>query len=101
VCVALLDAGVALRSTIAATSVALMNERLIVDPTKFEEEQSQAIFTFAYLHSNSNLDEIAQSHTIGSFEFEQFQAASRLAADTCRSIFATIRLKIEQQYLPY
>ena len=73
-CLALLDAGVSLRTLfVAAHSVISPEGHLIADPSPEQERKARASFLMVF---DSSLDAILHSQAVGSFQVEEFLRAA-------------------------
>ncbi|KAL4240847.1 Exosome component 5 [Mactra antiquata] len=94
-CLALLDAGIGMKCTMAAVNCCIDNEEnIIVDPTRKEEEQSQAVLTFAFDSKDKNIITVI---TKGKYSQQQFQKCLVLCRDASDSVFKFYRETMEKK----
>ncbi|VDN56970.1 unnamed protein product [Dracunculus medinensis] len=89
-CLALLDNGIAMNGIFCGVTIASVNGKLIVDPTRKIICNTNAIFTFAVKRSAAGTEVIA-SDTEGCFEWNSYEAAVKLAYEASSDIFAFFR----------
>ncbi|KAJ3305954.1 Exosome component 5 [Kappamyces sp. JEL0829] len=87
--VALLDAGVALKSTCTAvTCMVHKNGNVLLDPSMLEMEESISTHTFAF-DAITGKCLVVQSN--GVFSQEEFDSCYALSAAACKSVYAFIK----------
>ena len=85
VCLCLLDACVPMYFSVAAVSCMIDREgKLMLDPTKKQEEDARSQFTFVF---DSKDKKIITSATSGQFSFEEYQQALRLCQEASARVF--------------
>jgi len=85
---ALMDAGIALKSTCTAVTVMVHSDgRLLIDPTKLELEESQSSHTFAF---DSNSRNCVVDFSYGCFTKEEYDACYELASYGCQHVFSFV-----------
>lgn len=95
-CLALLDAGVALRTCVAAATCSVaVGGGVALDPLLEEEKTSSSSFTFAFLKDPA--EQSALSHTVGAFSEEQYAEAWGLSAAAASKIILFLRKSMERR----
>jgi exosome complex component RRP46 len=70
-CLALLDASISMTCTVAAVNCCIdSNEKIILDPTKKQEDESKSVITFVFECRDKNIVTVAAQ---GKYSREQFQ----------------------------
>jgi len=95
VCLALLDAGVAMKSQVASVSSCLVNGTLVIDPSELEEKDATSTFVFAFNHPH---DGLVTSKAIGRFSEEQYFNALEASKQGCDKLFSFIRGSFLKKY---
>jgi exosome complex component RRP46 len=100
-CLALMDAGVPLRSCVAAATVAVSPDgELVLDPTLEEEEAATATFTFAFTNNGEDVgvsNEHIMCHTAGDHTFDELTAACESARRAAAVVLAFFRKSAERR----
>jgi len=78
-CMAMVHAGLPMKSLMVAVACCVCNDQIIIDPTLEEEENSVCGMTFAF--GTKNFEMIA-SHTYGSFNVDQYMTC----LENCRRV---------------
>lgn len=94
-CLALLDASVSMKCTLAAVNCCINSEgEIILDPTKQEEESSKSTMTFVFDSKDRNiLTVVAQ----GKYTHEQFQKCLMVCKEASESIFTFYRDSVKKK----
>jgi exosome complex component RRP46 len=93
-CLALMDAGVPMRSMFAGVScVQQESGELTWDPTAEEEEESTAKYTFVYENSKNNAIYV---HCTGESTIEQYVLALQKSRQVANEVFAFYRESFEK-----
>lgn len=94
-CLALLDAGVSMKYTMAAVNCCIDFEgNILIDPTKKQEEQSHSTLTFVFDSKDKNVLTVKAQ---GKYSREQFQKCLVLCRDACESVFKFFRETMEKK----
>lgn len=94
--VALLDAGVPMRSVFSACSVSICNESIVVDPDKAEEAEANATITVVHSNAYDLTSDIIAIHTHGDCcGGDIFDSALSCAKELSASTLAFMQLAIE------
>ncbi|KAK9322409.1 hypothetical protein V1517DRAFT_260322 [Lipomyces orientalis] len=112
---ALLDAGVPLRSTVSATSIvcyatsstqaALTTGGVLIDPTRPELEKIEkditSVHTIAYELKGGQMERLLLSESVGSFTedevFECYDAAAKVCEETNRTMREAVTKSVQQK----
>jgi len=95
ICLALLDAGIPLRSLISSVTCAMTkNGVLLLDPDA-QEEESCSVFTFAFDHT---LNGIITSKTSGVFDEQEYFTCLEGARQGCSKVLSFIRTSVETKH---
>lgn len=94
-CLALLDASVSMKCTMAAVSCCINSEdEIILDPTKQDEERSKSTMTFVFDSKDRNiLTVVAQ----GKYTREQFQQCVLLCKEASETVFTFYRDSVKRK----
>ncbi|KAJ1836309.1 exosome non-catalytic core subunit rrp46 [Coemansia sp. RSA 2706] len=91
---ALIDAGIPLRATVAAATCAVLaTGDIVVDPTQEEADAAQSTHTFAF--SNQQTDGPAYVDSRGEFTMDQYDACYDMCANAVERILAFMRSAVE------
>ena len=97
VCLAIVDAGIAIKSLIVASSTSIMkdSEAQLVDYVKIEEDNSRATFTFAF---DASLENIVTTHTTGgSFTPTEFLGVLDTAKQHSQALLSQFRTILQNK----
>ncbi|KAJ2848651.1 exosome non-catalytic core subunit rrp46 [Coemansia brasiliensis] len=93
---ALVDAGIPLRSMVAAATCAVCaNGNIVIDPTQEEISKAQSTHTFGF--SNQQTDSPAYVDSRGDFTMDQYNSCYDMCATATERIFAFMRSAIESK----
>jgi len=96
VSIALLDAGISMKSMVASVTCALTEDgTLLIDPDEKEEKSAESLFTFVFNHP---YDGIVTSKTRGMFSEENYFLSLEAAKQGCSKVFAFIRGSMQKKY---
>ena len=94
-CLALLDASVSMKETMAAVSCCINQEgNIVLDPTVKDEEESRACLTFVF--DSINKDVISTS-SHGKFSADEFQSCLVTCRKACTMVFSFYRETMERK----
>lgn len=105
VCVALMDAGVPMRSVPVAAAVAVCNGVVVVDAAKIEESEAQAVITFTFdTSARPSSRAFMAVHTVGDcggelIFNEALSTCSEIADKTIAFLNLCLRQRTSQQYI--
>ncbi|ODQ64669.1 hypothetical protein NADFUDRAFT_83583 [Nadsonia fulvescens var. elongata DSM 6958] len=98
---ALIDAGIPLRATVAATAVAITQSgEYIVDPTReqLNEPETESTHVFAYMiRSDNKATDLILVESLGSFTQEQLLSGIQMAAEHCEKVSLDIRATVSNK----
>jgi len=92
---ALIDAGIPLRQSLAAVTLLLQKSQIFLDPTAAEEKTFDASFTFVL--PSSVRDVIILSEAKGEFTQEQYFKCCEIARESVDKFFAFERLTLQKR----
>lgn len=96
VCLALLDAGIEMKTTVASVNCAVDSAgNVALDPTKEIEEDAEALLTFAF---DAKEKSIVGIHTSGNFTLEQYESCFSVAQKASDEIFSFFRNSVDKRY---
>jgi len=96
VCLALLDAGIALNHMIASVACAITSDgQILLDPDEKDEKEASSIFVLAF---NNAMNGVVMSKTIGMFKEEDYFSSLAIAKGGCIQVFEFLRSSIEERY---
>eukprot|EP00128_Syssomonas_multiformis_P010069 Colp12_sorted_trinity150504_noHs@18515 len=95
-CLALMDAGIAMKGLACATSAILTSDtRLLLDPTAIEEKDAKAVFTVTF---DSKKKEVLGVSSLGSFDQDDLFTAVESCRKGSEKVFAFARLSLERRF---
>ena len=97
-CLAMMDAGVAMRKCAAGAECAAVGGQLVLDPTAAEEKESAATMQLAY-SNDATVDDMLLCNTVGLLTQEQLAAGTTAAYQATKVCFAFFRRFAEQRLL--
>lgn len=94
-CLALLDASVSMKCTVAAVNCCISSdEAIILDPTKKQEEESSSVLTFVFESRDKNIVTVAAR---GKYSREQFQKCLVTCREASAMVFDFYRDTVERK----
>lgn len=94
-CLALLDASVSMKCTMAAVNCCIdTNNEIILDPTKHQEEVAKSTLTFVFDSKDRNIVSILAE---GKYTREQFQKCLVVCKEASESVFSFYRDSIKRK----
>ncbi|XP_060581322.1 exosome complex component RRP46-like [Ruditapes philippinarum] len=94
-CLALLDASVSMKCTMAAVSCCIdTDNEIILDPTKSQEEVAKSTFTFVFDSKDRNIISILAE---GKYTQDQFQSCLVVCKEASESVFNFYRDSIKRK----
>lgn len=94
-CLALLDASISMKCSVAAVNCCLLDDGTIVfDPTMKEEQSCQSCFTFVFDSENKD---VVTTKAFGKFSSDDFQKCLSMCREASESVFKFYRDCIEKK----
>ena len=95
VCMALMDAGVAMKALAMSVTCAQLDDgSCLLDPTQAEELRAKAVIVLVHESTTNN---VIASFTDGAFSVDQFSACVEGSAIAVQNVVAFTRLAVEQK----